>query len=764
MIGSTKRMILTRGCAIAALCAASGVWAQEVEQVDSAVAFQEPDIVVTAQKRAESKQDVPMSISVLDARTLEELGASSLTDYAGYVPGLNIESQGGPGQSSVTLRGIVDNGGVASVAIYVDETPFTSSADVKSSGFQLDMLPYDIQQIEILRGPQGTIYGANALGGVIKYTTVQPHLTELQVRAGGEIAGVSHTGDTQWGVRASVSVPLIKDRLAIRASYYRQEMPGFIDNIPTGQRDVGDAKQEGGRIALLWEPSDAVSVRLTALLQNIDQSGRNLLSLDWDKYQTSGEIETYFDGRLTGARLIEETYRQRNRIFDATINWDLGWANLVSATAYSEADLTQVTDATRSVQLDVTVAPFFNVLNPFPLDIHNNKFTQEIRLASAGDQPLEWLVGAFYTREKLLRQLVIRSLDAVTGLPAESPFPDLIPSPDPFFALRIPGGYKEYAAFANLNYRFSERFEVSGGVRFARNDQDFEQINLPSFLQTVQPSDDAVGESSDEVFTFSFSPQYHFNDNSMVYFRAASGYRPGGPNPVLPGVVTLSYDPDRVMNYEAGFKTELMNRRLVFDVAAFRVDWKDIQITVVEGDIGVGANGGRARSQGFELSTLARPLPGLELGFNAAYTDAKLLEDVPEIGAEEGARIPNTAKWAASATASYEFPIFSDWSARMSGGYRYVGSRDSGFAPAPGDPPYTQPFFFRSPSYNVVDLQASISNERITARIFAKNITDERAILSPTFAGEPGADLSRNVIEASVLQPRTIGVSLDVRF
>jgi len=291
-LGLTSRIALFGSAAALALTLGSAANAQVQEQQvppqeDQSAQVQEqqaspqddqsaseqgnPDIVVTAQKREERIQDVPISISVVNQEQILDSGSSQLVDYAAYVPGFQVDNAGSPGRSTLSLRGVAPIGPSATVGIYLDDAPIGSSGIYnRSQVFTLDLLPYDIQRLEVLRGPQGTLYGASSIGGLLKYVTVQPDLARTRVRAGGEIFDVAHGDGLGWGINVMGSVPIIKDQLAVSASYSRRDTPGFVDNILTGDDDVNDSVQKGGRLALLWQPASNLKVQLTALKQKTE--------------------------------------------------------------------------------------------------------------------------------------------------------------------------------------------------------------------------------------------------------------------------------------------------------------------------------------------------------------------------------------------------------------------------------------------------------------------------------------------------------------
>ncbi len=302
------------------------------------------EVLVTAQKRTENVQDVPASVSVFDSRRVRQLHATTILDYAAYIPGLNVSSGGGPGQTMITLRGIAPVGPGAVVGYYVDDTPLGSSSNYGGAReFGLDLMPYDVERIEVLRGPQGTLYGAGAMGGLLKYVLRRPSASDFEAWAGAETFGISSAEEFGWGVRAGANVPLAEDRVGLWGSYFEQQTPGYVDNAHTGARDENDVGQRGGRLALLWQINDAVSLQLGGLWQRIDSRNDAAVSLTLTGVDPPTGVPSY--GALTSFHPLPQPFEQDIDHYSATLEWDLGWANLLSATSYSHARTHHVQDA-----------------------------------------------------------------------------------------------------------------------------------------------------------------------------------------------------------------------------------------------------------------------------------------------------------------------------------------------------------------------------------------------------------------------------------
>jgi iron complex outermembrane receptor protein len=703
------------------------------------------DIIVTAQKRVEKIQDVPAAISAVSGRRLEQLGATQLVDYAAYVPGLIVDTGGTPGQTQITIRGLSPINSTAMVATYIDDSPLGSSAGwVGANQFSLDLMPYDIERVEVLRGPQGTLYGANAMGGLLKYVTRTPDPNRVSGRMGAEISTIEGAADPGWGLRGSVNLPIVEGELAVTASFFTQFTPGFIDNGLTGEKDENAVEQKGARIALLWKMTDDVTVRLSAMGQNIDADGVAVVSLLPDSH-------TPIYGDLTSSHALDQRFNARMRYYTGSLNWSLGWADFVSATSYAR---TTTQDTSDSSLFNGGLYPIVSAALPeysggviIPAGLMAsyfrstvNKLTQEFRLSSPDGGRLDWLIGSYYTDEDAF---MLQRLDAYDSNKV------LIPGPfNPFGRAEFPTRYRETAVFANVTYKLTDAFDISLGGRYSSNKQDFRKdAGGPGYILFGLAGHEVSG-SKEDVFTYSIAPRWHVTEDTMVYARIASGYRPGGPNFAQPGIPP-QVDSDRIVNYEIGLKSEFLDRRAMLDVAVFRVDWEDIQAYGFKNGISYQVNGGKARSQGVEFSAAFQPVRNLQFGFNTAYTDAELIDAIPSVGGMPGDQLAYTPRWSSAATADWQFELGGGWTGQVGGGIRNMGKRQVGF-PAGGSS------FGELAAYTALDLHGGISNDRWSLRFFARNLTDKRAYLVPT--NMPGQR------DAKVLQPRTVGLALEAKF
>ena len=718
---------------IAAVVAAMPAQAQDAAAVEAS-----GEIVVTAQKRTQNVQDVPISIAVVSGEALQEQGSASLVDYAGYVPGMNVSNGGTPGQTTITLRGVAPLNAAQTVGIYLDDAPVGSSAIYNRAGqFTIDLMPYDLERIEVLKGPQGTLYGASSIGGLVKYVTVQPDTREFKARAGVEGFTIKDAGSLGWGGQVYVNAPIATDTLAISGSFAWRKTPGWVDSVNNaGIKDQNDYEQRGGRAALLWQPTPELSVKLAGIWQSLDSDGNGIYAAD-----------------LTGKRLgnghsynnyVPESYDIDLDYYSATIDYDFGAATLTSATTYCKTQSRQVQDASYAFGVLfplLTGGAIPPGITPFSLDLGLKKWTQEVRLASPSGGRFEWLIGGFFTDEETSNAQLVRSFDM-----AGNPIAPL----DPLAIVGLPATYKEYAVFANATFKLSEQFEVTGGLRWARNEQTFTQISSGAIVPTANDP----GESAESVWTFSVSPQFHINEDAMLYARVATGYRPGGPNVIVPNVPP-SVDADRMTNYEVGLKADFADRMVTVDAAFFWMDWTDIQVTRAFGGVSGGANGGKATSKGFEGSLALRPAPGLTISATGSYTDASLSEDVPDISGVKGDRLPAVPKFSGALRADYEFEIGGGNKGSFGAGIRHAGNRLSLVE--------SDPLVARAKAYTSVDLNASVTlGDHWTVRAYARNLFDNKGEMARSTLAD---GLNRpSFLAISPLQPRTIGVALDMAF
>lgn len=759
-----SRSICSIHLLILAAVAGPAALAQQAAADSGVSALQE--VVVTAQKREEKLHDVPMGISAVVA---DDINTQQLVDFADLqskVPGLSVQLSA-PGLERLSIRGENVGSVGSTVTTYIDETPFGSSnALANGSVLAGDFDTWDLQRVEVLRGPQGTLYGAGSEGGLLKYVTNAPDPTKFAAALQLGDEEVSN-GENAGSVKGMVNVPLA-DRAAFRVSGFYSTIPGFIDDPNLNEKDINHGYRAGLRASFLLHATDNFSVRLSAFGQTLHTDGTPYA----DVVGNAGTPQTppadqlqLTHGELQQDRFIDEPADFKYRIYSAQLNWNLGWGALTSITSYGTTEEDQFTDATAfpvvqglsfgDLASSLTgVSTGVNETN----DLNVKKFTEEVRLASATGQTLEWQVGAFYTRESstldqnLPTFLIPSQADA--GLPA------------PLEVVSLNALYREWSGFGEFTYHFNPQFDLALGARWSENKQSADQ-SIGGLL--VNPTQLSSGASSESDFTYSVAPRWHISDNTMVYARIASGYRPGGPNALpasAPPSVPHEYEADRTVNYEVGTRTSLADNRVSIDVDAFLIDWSKIQLVQIINNFGINANGGKARSQGLEWTLGLTPADGLKFALTGAYVDAYLTENAPAAGASDGDRLPYAPKWSGSLDGSYTRPTFRDFNVFAGATWSYIGSRTSDFSATTevvGGAIVAIPNpRAELPSYDTVNLRLGLDNPHWMFLLYCKNLTDKRGITVYNNTGTGGFNGFGGSI--GVIQPRTIGATITAKF
>jgi iron complex outermembrane receptor protein len=679
------------------------------------------EIVVTAQKREERLIDVPQSVTVLSPGEMAQQGAVQFRDYAASIPGLSFVSAGA-GYTQLTLRGVTTGGDVSStVGIYVDDVPYGSStAFANGAQLGLDVGLFDLDRIEVLRGPQGTLYGASALGGVVKYVSKRPDAATFGVDSQ---LGVSDTasGGVSYNVSAAANLPVITERVAVRTSVYEAHDGGYIDNVTLNRGDVNRSDVYGGRLDVLITPNDALTIRVGGFLQNVSRAGTSLV----DSTATGALVY----GRLEQSRQLGEPFDQQFRLISGTVTYDFTAATLSSISSYQTANSKVVTDISSLYTpiLQLYYGRSYSAVG-FPLVDDTNKFTQEVRLVSKPGGSLDWLVGGFYTHETST-DLQYLDLYDLAGQPA----------PNDVLSYTTPSRYDESAAFGDLTWRLTYNLDVTGGIRVARDDLKFTQ-NGAGILGTSQPT----VQSAENVVTYLGNARYRFSDSSTAYVRYATGYRPGGPNYVgrLAGPdAPPTFQADSLKSYEIGYKAETSDRRFGVDADIYYIDWSNPQIVAIRGGTGFKVNApGGATVKGSELTLTARPVASLALMGAFAYQNAYVDQANADLGAYAGQRIPNVPRFTAAIRADYAFEGLQT-KPTIGATVQHVTDRTTGFGATA----------FSDSAYTMVDLRAGLTFGSVVTQLYVRNLSN---VLGQNL-GPP---------KLSVIQPRTIGITATAHF
>lgn len=692
------------------------------------IASNDSDIVVTAAKRDDTLLNVASSVTALSGNRLQELGLSSFQDFIRLAPGVSFQSVT-PGRTQISIRGV--NVGTTqpstSVATYFDEVPLNTSATSSLSGdLNIDPDPFDLQRVEILRGPQGTLYGANALGGVIKYVPQSPKFDRVAA-AGSANIGAVHKGGTDLGIKGMINVPMA-DWAALRVVGFYRKDAGYIDNVSLNEKDVNWAKNRGGRAILELRPLSGLTIKLTALLQRLTTGGDSSV----DALRTT---QTPAFGDLTQARPIPEGVSDRFNMYNTVVSYDFGFANLISSTAWTRQRFSR---ASTSVAIDPT-SQYSTVFKGT-----NNKFVQEVRLQSpsASGHGLEWQLGGFYTNEHYNRT----STDYLIDLPS-------MQSLDSDVSGTI-ASYAEKAVFANATYYFNSMFDIAGGVRYSHNDQNgFGTNNSGAF-------NGRSGASDDNKVTWSATGRFHPAKDILLYANVSTGYRAGGPNFFAVGqAIPPSFGPEELTNYEAGLKLSTPDKKATFTLSGFYIDWSSIQLPLIVNRLTFRGNNGTADSKGFEASATLLPVQGLNLAGTLSYTDSRITSDERTgVGAVPGERMAGAPRWSGSLTADFERPISDQLKGFAGGTFTFSSNRPNSYRLSVNTP------YVLIPGFETFGLRTGVDAGSWRLTLAADNLFDKRGVTDdytfPRYFGEL-LGVGTYYDQLGTIKPRTIRLTFD---
>ncbi|RJT24459.1 TonB-dependent receptor [Chakrabartia godavariana] len=785
-----KKSVLLAGLSAFSLVAFAPAMAQDTDE-----AAEGNEIIVTATKRNVALQDVPFSINAQTAADIQKTGAGSLEDVSRNVAGLAIQNLG-PGQSQVSIRGVSsgqivrDQPGVKEqVGVYLDESPISLSL------FTPDLDLFDLNRVETLRGPQGTLFGSGNIGGTIRYITNAPRVGVTEGTVEGSLNAIDG-GSVGGHLKGAVNVPM-GDKAAIRAVGYYTKYAGFIDAIgPAGGKNVNDGERIGGRIALTFEPSDTVSITPRVIYQKVTTDGFNrqeVYNLYANPYTTTRPAVTF--GERQQYLLLREGFEDETIIADATIKAGLGAVDLTSVSTYTNRNILVSRDAsalTGSVSVDLGF-PTAAVLLPSNLrdttDVEG--FTQELRLSSNGDGPLQWVAGAFYAKtDRFYRQRLPTpgydaATDATLGAGTSAAVANGFPANSPYNA-DLPYTLKQYAVFGEFTYDVTEKLAATAGGRWYnyKEQRSFKSGGL------FANGDNQTDRTKSDGFNPRFLLSYKASDDVTINAQASKGFRLGGVNDPLNLPLCTAADraifsgyqrfgDESLWNYEGGVKAQ--TGIVTFNAAAFYTKMRNLQVTLDAGSCSsrVVFNVPKAHSAGLEFELTARPSKAFELGLSGSWLQSEFDSTVTSGngavlgGIRDGNRLPSVPKFQLSATATYNFEVGSA-DGFLTASFQHVGNRytqpsDQENNPrtfvhnlAFGGAPLTASttLDLKLPSYQIVNLNAGVDLQNgVSALIYVNNLFDENALLA--FDRERGG---RARLGFHVNQPRTYGVTLRKTF
>ncbi len=755
------------------------------------------EVIVTATKRDATIQDIPFSINAQTEKDIQRSGAVTLEDLSRNVAGLTIQNLG-PGQSQVSVRGVSagqvvrDQPGVKEqVGVYLDESVISLSL------FTPDVDLFDLNRVETLRGPQGTLFGSGSVGGTIRYITNQP---KLGVNEGVFEANASLVGGDAFGghVKGAVNMP-VSDKVAVRAVGYLTRYGGFIDALKEGgkvEKNVNDGTRRGGRLAVLIQPNEMFSLTPRVVYQEIRAGGFNrqeVFNLFANNNTTTrpkiqlGKREQYL--------LLDENFADDTLLADLTANLAFDGATLTSVTSYINRDITVNRDASAlsgSVSVDLGF-PSAAVLLPSKLvdTTDLEQFTQELRLASTGEGPLQWVVGGFYSKvDRVYNQRLPTPgydayTDAVLGAGTSAAVANGFERNSPYNAY-LPYDIKQKALFGEVNYTLGKLTATAGGRYY-----DFSETRQFKSGGLFANGDNRTDKTSSDGFTPRFMVRYEANDQVTFNAQASKGFRLGGVNDPLNIPLCSAqdraifggyqnYDDETLWNYEGGVKSRFGGIR--FNGAVFYTDIKNLQTTLDAGSCSsrVVFNVPKAHTKGIEGELTARLANGLDIGLSGSLLEAEFDSTVKDGtgavigGIREGNRLPSVPKFQISFDVTYSREVFDGANGYLKASIQHVGSRytqasdqennprsfvsNLAFGGATGLVPTVVDL--QLPSYEIVNLSAGVEmKDGVDVTLYVNNLFDENALLS--FDRERGG---RARLGYSVGQPRTAGVTVRKSF
>jgi iron complex outermembrane receptor protein len=764
------------------------------------------EVIVTATRRTESVQDVPINITALSGDAMTDRGITSLAEIMREVPGFFVVNQGGRNNSRIVARGInaspisapeaLPNTSGGTVSTYVGEIPL-----------YVDLNVIDLERVEVLLGPQGTLYGAGTMGGAVRYLPKRPSFAGQELKLDGGLFSLAHSSGLGTNVSAVFNTPL-SDTFAARAVLSYTDDPGFVDydfvlrepgvsdpepdfsdpaDVTANLQRVKDADDQqlfSGRVGLRWRPSEILDANLTYYYQQQDTGGR-----------TISNREGFGTGPYTSGLRYREPNERRNQLLALEVEADLGFASLTSATG-----LSRYKDQGQRDQSDLLITlgfsyELFPAFSAFTLDEQKDKnFSQELRLVSNLAGPVQWIVGGFYNRSKA----DISSKEFTPG------YADYLGGSRPdaleYYSLTL-NDLTEQAAFGEVSWRITDRWQVTAGGRWYKYDLDIDSgYDLPlynSVFGGAGPDEinlvlDPTGQN-DSGSLFKFNTSFDFTDDVLGYMTISEGYRIGSSNPVPacqdplpPGQNTcgqpeeLQFYPDSTLNYELGMRSQWLDRRLTLNAAVYYIDWKDPQLlgSTVNGELPITKNGRGAESSGVELSFNALLTDRLRLWGNYSYAKAELSKLAPAListyapgtftrvtfDGQKGDRLPGSPQHQGSINLRYEMPLANGWQAGLNYGISGIsnvitrtGLRGDGE---------------RLGGYGVNFASVDVADGPWTVSLYADNLFDKYAetgvrasvAYNQTVENDLGDPVRVRSYYKDVLRPREIGLRFSYDF
>jgi iron complex outermembrane receptor protein len=710
------------------------------------------EVLVSATKRMISVKDVPLAVSAISGASLEQNKVAGIESLTNIDPAFQAQSRG-PGDTQIIIRGI-QSGGASLVSVYMDEAVVTGGDFNGNGGRQTGVQLYDIERVEILKGPQGTLFGSGSMAGTLRVIARKPAMNEYQFGASLSAEGGSGTNPL-YEAHVMANLPLVSDELALRLVAWNSDGGGFLDRTdePRPMEDTNDQHIKGVRAIGEWRPNSNLKLTLTALTQDIDVDDLNFYRRNSGKYVIGAPAMGLWD----------EGYH----LYSLVGEYQLNSGTITAAASYSQRRIFWSNDTT-------PIAGVLGLPGAYQYNEYQDRAitSSEIRFASAFEGPLQVVAGVFFEADRDEAENIIGVTVPGNGniaCPTFDACRAASRAEDVVSGRALQHNADQYAVFAQAEYALTPTLTLTAGVRYYRATLDWEELQLQGLRRSLtDPVQNTPLLTLDEKETqtdtgYNLSLGWRPTTDLSFYVRAASGFRLGGINSLsvrqVDPTVPVSYGSDELWNYEVGAKANFFDRRLTLDSAIYFIDWTGQQVSTPSsaGVFFYIDNAGKSRVKGAELALTAYPTDRLTLSAGLTYTDSRLAEDQPTAATDpaagrDGDRLPLVPKWSGTGLVRYEFPVGTrEYYAQAN--YTYRGTSYTNFHPGASYVPME--------SYSRVDLAfgARVGNWNVS--LFAKNLTDEAAQLGvvPLTGVVSAGDAA-----ITTIRPRTFGVKVSTSF
>jgi outer membrane receptor protein involved in Fe transport len=731
------------------------------------------EIVVTAEKRTSTVQATPISITAITGEQLQAQGIASLESVVQQVPGISMRSAG-PGQTELEMRGLASSGGSApTVGYYLNEVPLSPAAASLNGKVVIDPDLFDLDHVEVLRGPQGTLYGSGSMGGTIKMVTTEPDLKNYGGTIEALFSGTPSSGGLNGGGNVMVNVPIVDDKLAVRFVVTDKFTDGWIDRITLanfpletgscsgwygygcvrgaigGQPVENDKKRsnweklQGARADVLFKPTDNLTIDTMVMTQRILMGAYN--EYDQNPGIVNG-VEAHYEP-FTMAEPIEDVFK----LAANTIKYDFGSVELTAATSFWTREEKQTMDDSETIQ-NLMANDFFVPIGYTEID-YSKQLSEEVRFASTGDNRFDWVLGGYYSNLRSLYTaynqnpaLAYLSVGGAAANPAGI-----------IFSANTPYHMQQFAAFGEASYKITDDIKATVGLRWFKynSSEDIWENGWGGEYGNAQPlqlNEFATSSGVTPRFNLSYEPSKQLT----IYGTVSEGFRPGGVNLPGPtstcGALPVTYGSDSVWDYEVGEKAKFFDDRLVVNGDLFYLQWNNVQQLIIPlCGYPVTENAGTAQSYGPELEVSAKLTQDLTLNASGTYTDATITSPTALSGIEKGAPVLNIPKYTGTLALQYSRTVLDDYLATARVSSSYIG------------PVYDIAYLEqRLTPYDLVDLRFGLQDDVKSVYLFVNNITDRRAGI--TVNNTSFSWVTPSLTRVSTNQPRTIGLDLTYHF